>query len=81
MVSEVLQCFHFKERRGRDNTHFRRGKENATRLLFQARRGDQRMQRCSGMRQRPTARVRAASRLTQIGRQPFGPVGLKVCLV
>jgi hypothetical protein len=50
MVSGFIQCFHFREKRGRGITYFRRGKEHARRLMVPVHRGGQRMQRCGGVR-------------------------------
>jgi hypothetical protein len=73
----VLQCFHFKEKRGRGSVHFGRGKEHTGRLLVPTWRGDWRMQ------QRAAATniwSRAAYGLTRGGRQEVGPVEPKACL-
>jgi hypothetical protein len=43
VASEVLQCFHFGEKRGRGSAHFRRGKKHVGRLLVPVRKGDRRI--------------------------------------
>jgi hypothetical protein len=57
MMSGVIQCFCFGEKRGRVSVHFRRGKDHVRWLLVPVQRGDWRMQRCGSVRRRPTARV------------------------
>jgi hypothetical protein len=47
-LSEVLQCFRFREKRGRGSACFGRGKEHVGWLLIPALRGDRRMQRRDG---------------------------------
>jgi hypothetical protein len=53
VVSGVIQCFHFREKRRRGSTRFGRRKEYMRRLLFPTRRGDRRMQRRGGVRWLP----------------------------
>jgi hypothetical protein len=77
MVSGFIQCFHFREKRGRVITYFRRGKEHARRLMVPVHRGGQRMQRCGGVRRLPESMT---SGLTRGGRQSVGRVRSKGCL-
>jgi DNA-binding sugar fermentation-stimulating protein len=56
-VIEVVQCFHFEEKREMSSTHFKRGMKHARRLLVLVRRGVRRMQRCGDMQQRSAAKV------------------------
>jgi hypothetical protein len=49
MMSGVIQCFCFGEKRGRVSVHFR-GKEHVRWLLVPVQRGDWRMQRCGSVR-------------------------------
>jgi hypothetical protein len=77
MVSEVIQFFHFMEKRGRGITYFKRGKEHARWLLVSAHRGDRMMQWCAAA---AGNRSRTTSGLTRGGRQPLRPVTPKCCL-
>jgi hypothetical protein len=76
-VNEVLQCSHFREKRGRGINRFRRGKEHTRWLLFPARRCDRRIQRSVAV---ASNRSQTTSRLSRGRRQPVGPVALKCCL-
>jgi hypothetical protein len=57
-VSGVIQYFHFTGKRGRGSAYFGRGKEHARWLLVPVHRGNQRMQRCGGVRWLSTVGVR-----------------------
>jgi hypothetical protein len=43
MMGRVIQCFNFREKRGRDIVRFKGGKEHERRLLVPAWRGDRRI--------------------------------------
>jgi ribosome modulation factor len=49
-VNRVIQCFHFREKRGRGSAHFGRRKKHARRLLIPTQKGNQRMKWLGGVR-------------------------------